>query len=191
LVRRGHPTLGEWVSTQRKQYSIWTKGKKSAITQERIDLLNGIGFEWSVRRKTSWMDKFREMQKYREAHGDCLVRRGHPTLGEWVSTQRKQYSIWTKGKKSAITQERIDLLNGIGFEWVLRKTWMDKFKELRKYREAHGECLVHRAHPTLGVWVSTQRSQYSLWTKGKKSEITQEQIDLLNGIGFKWAVCNK
>ena len=39
--------LGSWVSVQRKEYKKWVEGKKSKITEERIDKLNSIEFDWN------------------------------------------------------------------------------------------------------------------------------------------------
>ena len=192
LVRQNHPTLGTWVRNQRQFYRRFAEGKKSSITRERMKLLNSIGFVWNGSNgcNTSWMNKFEELQKYKEAHGDCLVRTDHPTLGNWVSSQRHLFRHKAEGKKSLITQKRFDLLNSIGFVWNGRNanstsvSWMDKFEELRRYKQAHGDCLVRRDHPTLGHWAQDQRQHCRLFKEGKKSFIIKECVDLLNSIGF-------
>ena len=102
------------------------EGKKSHMTQERIDLLDSIGFVWAMGRDQEWellwLERFEELRKYKETHGDCLVRRRHPTLvlGKWISNQRQKYRIMKEGKRcSAMIQERIDLLDSIGFVWAV------------------------------------------------------------------------
>ena len=190
MVPKRHPTLGVWVNSQRTNYRLLKEGKKSPITQERIDFLDSIGFEWSVHKLLPWMDRFKALRNYKEANGDCLVPQSHPTLGAWVTTQRQNYRLLKEGKKPSITQERIDLLNSIGFEWSVLKVlpWTDRFEALRNYKEAHGDCRVPHKHHVLGAWVNSQRANYRLLMKGKKSRITQERIDLLNSIGFEWSV---
>ena len=45
-----NPQLGTWVSTQRKQYKKFQRDPStSAMTQERIERLQSIGFEWNGR----------------------------------------------------------------------------------------------------------------------------------------------
>ena len=44
-----NPPLGTWVHTQRRQYKLLTEGKKSSMTQEKIDSLNEVGFIWAAR----------------------------------------------------------------------------------------------------------------------------------------------
>lgn len=41
-------SLAFWVDTQRVQYRQREQGRKSSITNERIDLLNDIGFNWRL-----------------------------------------------------------------------------------------------------------------------------------------------
>ena len=187
LVPQNHQTLGRWVTHRHMNYQLLKEGKESPITQKRIDLLDSIRFEWSVHKVLLWMDRFELLRNYKEAHGDCLVPRSHPMLSRWVTRQRTNYRLLKEGKKSPITQKRIDLLNSIGFKWSVLKVlpWIDRYEALRNYKEAHGDCLVPRRHPMLGRWVNCQRMQYKLLKEGKKSPITQERIDLLNSIGFK------
>mmetsp|Transcript_11877 Transcript_11877/g.17873 ORF Transcript_11877/g.17873 Transcript_11877/m.17873 type:complete len:89 (-) Transcript_11877:82-348(-) len=58
----------------------------------------------------------------------------------WVRQQRRQYKLLMEGRKSHITQERIDMLNSVGFVWVAKMNgtkndaWLDNFEKLKKYR---------------------------------------------------------
>jgi len=127
LVPRSDPYLGRWVRDQRTQYNYFKQEKKSYMTQERIGMLNSIGFVWDASARRSqpkndvWMSKFEMLKKYKEKHGDFLVPRSDPHLGYWVSNQRKQYNYFKQEKKSFLTQERIGMLNSIGFVWNTRK----------------------------------------------------------------------
>eukprot|EP00804_Cyclotella_cryptica_P027077 CCRYP_013615-RB/>CCRYP_013615-RB protein AED:0.42 eAED:0.62 QI:0/-1/0/1/-1/0/1/0/114 len=46
----------------------------------------------------------------------------NPQLGTWVHTQRRQYKLMQEGKKSSMTQDKIDALNAVGFVWVARSS---------------------------------------------------------------------
>jgi hypothetical protein len=46
----------------------------------------------------------------------------NPTLGQWVSTQRRFYRLHQEGKPSPMTAERIRELASIGFDWGPSKT---------------------------------------------------------------------
>ena len=67
--------------------------------------------------------RYQELKEYKARTGDCNVpmRKGQPQLGEWVGQQRKAYKLKKEGKQSAMTEERMEKLNKIGFTWQLRK----------------------------------------------------------------------
>lgn len=65
---------------------------------------------------------------------------------------------------------------------------MAKFKLLVLYKQKHGHTKVPSKDKVLGSWVSTQRTQYKNWQKKENSNLTDERISKLKGIGFVWAV---
>ena len=164
-----HKELFKWVSTQRLQYKYFQEGKKSALNQHKIDLLDGIGFTWTIH--VTWDDRFEEMKEYKATHGDRLVpTTNHKELFKWVSTQRLQYKYFQEGKKSALNQHKIDLLDGIGFTWTIHVTWEDRFEEIKEYKATHGDYRVPRdSHKQLSAWVNKQKSDYKYFQEGKKS----------------------
>ena len=66
-----------------------------------------------------------------------------------------------------------------------------KFALLDAYSKEKGDCDVPRSHKLLGRWVAEQRAEYKAKTEGKKSKMTAERIDSLNGLGFKWKIDRK
>ena len=107
LSRQG--PLGRWVHTQRKSC------KKNKLSQDRIDRLNVVGFDWMPPRgagskERPWEIRFNELVQYKAKHGDCNVPRSRGQLGRWVHNQREKY------KTGKLSQDRIDRLNGIGFD---------------------------------------------------------------------------
>ena len=71
---------------------------------------------------TKWDTKFNELVAYKDAHGgSCNVPQGYaenPQLGTWVNNQRAQYKKFQQDPStSSMTQERIERLESIGFEW--------------------------------------------------------------------------
>uniref|UniRef100_A0A7S2LP94 Helicase-associated domain-containing protein n=1 Tax=Leptocylindrus danicus TaxID=163516 RepID=A0A7S2LP94_9STRA len=70
-----------------------------------------------------WYDKFEELKRYREIHGHCAVPLKHPSLGKWVHLQRLNYrhisrGVWHGRYPTVAANDRIKLLNSIGFVWV-------------------------------------------------------------------------
>jgi len=69
-------------------------------------------------KRVPWEVKYNELVNYKHSTGHyCIVERTHPSLGRWVNTQRTEYKKWKEGKKSNLTQNRIDKLNE-GISWM-------------------------------------------------------------------------
>ncbi|GFH61993.1 hypothetical protein CTEN210_18469 [Chaetoceros tenuissimus] len=185
-------TLAGWVHHQRYQFQLMSKGSNTQITEDRIKQLNDIDFEWAPK-KDAWYDMFEELEKYKEQNGHCNVPYNYianKALGGWVHTQRDQFQLMSKGSNAKITEERVKLLDNIGFEWTpMKSAWNEKFEELKKYKAQNGHCNVpkqHHANKSLAHWVQSQRRQYKAMMDGSKSQIVEERIKKLESIGFEW-----
>jgi len=98
------------------------------LTDERIRKLESIGFTWSLR--DDWQKHYEELREFKNINGHVNVPARfteNRRLGIWVSSQRQQYKIRnasqdsSKPKRSTpLTDERIKLLNELGFIWALR-----------------------------------------------------------------------
>jgi hypothetical protein len=102
-----YPRLGKWVSKQRQFYNNKT------LSIERINRLELIGFVWDPY-DAQWMEMYGKLVEYKKENNSTKVPRlytKYPSLGLWVSTQRKAYN---NGK---MTGKRLELLNSINFAW--------------------------------------------------------------------------
>jgi hypothetical protein len=128
---KNNKKLSAWAATQRREYIKWKQGEKAAITQERINLLNSIDFDWNPR-ESRWKTRIRELKEYQSKNGHCMVPVNYeqnPQLGRWVATQRKYYKLYKEGKCRNITMDRIKELTDIGFVW---NRWEDIWTERNK-----------------------------------------------------------
>jgi Helicase associated domain len=110
-----------------------------------------------VQRRTSTQTIFMALctiTVFQKNLGHCNVPARYPEnrrLGIWVSAQRQQYKIMKqtqdsdRSKRSApLTQERIELLNTIGFTWTIRsrdslgESWSQRFEELKEFKAQEG-----------------------------------------------------
>jgi len=97
--------LGRWVIDQRH--------RKFVLSDERISKLDSIGFTWKAK---NWDDMFERLLEYKLKHGDCLVPQYFKEdlkLGTWVIHQRS--------RKSALSEDRIERLDAIGFAWRVQR----------------------------------------------------------------------
>ena len=83
----------------------------------------------------------------------------------------------------------------MGFVWSVRDDWNKHYEELKLFYKEQGHCNVPARHSNrrLGVWVSSQRQLYKLYTGVSKSKrrtnpLTKDRIDKLNALNFKWAI---
>lgn len=188
-----NPHLATWVAEQRKQRKLLADGKQSSMIQPRLLLLNEIGFSWNVR-NSAWLRHVKDLESFREERGHCLVPVGdpkYPKLGSWVKEQRRNFGLMKEGKSSSMTEERVSQLNVLGFCWnAYEALWLERFEELREYKNFHGHCLVPtRGGPEnqrLGTWVHHQRQEYKLFTQGKPSRMTKERMQSLEALDFVW-----
>jgi len=134
--------LGVWCDGQVLEYNKFHAGIKPCyITKERIDMLNEIGFVWD-RMGTAWKDSYQDLKKYREANGHCHVpvNYNEKTLFRWIAKQRKKYKNYLEGKKPALTEEQVKLLQDIDFfepsEDRLAKFHAQQDKLVKKERAA-------------------------------------------------------
>jgi superfamily II DNA or RNA helicase/predicted transport protein len=104
----GTVNLGRWVRGQREI--------KDALSTEQIQKLNAIGFIWDPHAR-AWEVGFAALKAFKEREGHCDVPMKHSEgaykLGRWVGIQR-----WYS---HAVTKERQQRLNELGFNWQLHK----------------------------------------------------------------------
>ena len=128
--------LGKWVYTQRTSYAA------GSLSRDRNDRLDSIGFKWDLVNKyliVPWETRFNELVRYKAKHGDCNVPTESGKLGTWVSKQRQQY------KNDKLSQDRIDRLNSISFDWTPPRGRSRKRKSLPSIKQNRSSSRKKRA----------------------------------------------
>ena len=125
-----YANLGGWAVSVSEQHRNWQEGREylSPDMIEKFNQLSSMGFGFDVfrprRGERSWDDSFGLLLQYRAETGSTRVPHHYKAdfrLGSWVSVQRKEHKLLMEGKPSKLTQERIDRLESVGFEWVARR----------------------------------------------------------------------
>jgi superfamily II DNA or RNA helicase len=178
------------------------KGVDDSRLSDRVDVV-GIPIELEALRSavvtrcfgaiiSSWDVFFGKLASYKDRFGHCNVETdwGEDSyLGKWVVTQR------IRKKKNALSSEQIARLNTLGFVWNWQElkgqeTWMKWYRELEKYTLENGNPHIPARHPNSKlaswVWIQRQRRKGTYKTKGAFDLITDEQIHLLDALGFHW-----
>jgi hypothetical protein len=125
LVPQGYKedkTFGMWVNTQRKSH------KTREMRQDRKDLLNELGFVWTVDlpvwkagmvaarvygHDKRWHQQYEKLVELERKNGKCIVptKKYDACLSTWVRTQRTNHT------NNKMRQDRKELLDEIGFVW--------------------------------------------------------------------------
>ena len=122
-----------------------------------------------------------ELKEFKKKHGHAnppSKRKEFKSLGFWCITQRLNY------KNKTLSQEKIDILNSLDFDWnPLETIWQKRFSELKEFKKNHGHLKPSRINgefKSLGFWVMKQRNDH------KNGNLSSERFKLLDKIGFRW-----
>ena len=175
-----------------KQYKRTQIGKRSTLTNKRIELLNAVDFAWDAQ-AAAWENHYNILVKFKNKLGHChvpLVHPEFPKLGLWVKEQRRHYNLMKAGRRTHMNLQRSKILDDIGFCWDTHDaSWLARFQDLVQYKKQFNHCNVPKEwaeDPALAGWVASQRR---LRVKGivcKKRGITTERINMLTELGFDW-----
>lgn len=133
--------LALWVHRQRPEYAKFRHGLKSCLDKSRVRKLEGIGFEWGdnwksktltppsmepkkERRKYTWEERYAQLVEYKARFGNTRVPQywpEDPKLNHWVNEQRKNYRFRKEGKRNNMSDERLERLEALGFEFSILK----------------------------------------------------------------------
>jgi hypothetical protein len=98
------------------------EGKTAHITDERIQKLEDIGFEWKSKKTYQWKNRFGDLCDFYNKNGVVPIPKAeHPVLYRWTYCQKKEYEKYTKGGKTNMDEARIKDLESIGFFEVYGK----------------------------------------------------------------------
>lgn len=147
--------------------------------------LDDIGFVWSVLNE-NWQNKFRKVAEFKQIHGhfriaDCI--KDSRELVSWVYNQRRSK---LDGDSKLLTNDKINLLDSIGFIWEFQNSWEEHFDDLIEFYNKHGHFRVpYRINGSreLSAWVYALRKTKK---DGDTRLLTKDKINLLDSLGFIW-----
>ena len=172
-----------------------------------IEQLVASGFEWdqstaditqvkgNVNRSIyeNFETMIEKMKQYRAENNHCLIlptSKTDDSLKEFATLLRKQYKALSQDKPTILTDEKMSLLDELGFVWDIggnsakNLKWRSMFEKLASSYKQQGHFELHE--PELKVFINEQRVMYQKLQSGKKSSLTSEQISMLESIGFCW-----
>jgi hypothetical protein len=138
-------TNGDFFPTA--DYSVPTLAKEAKTHDSSNHSSPSVESTSSINSGDGWQIRFEELKEYKTKFGNCDVPQKYSPnqrLGSWVNKQRNEYNNREAGKKSQMTNYRIDQLNGIDFRWAEpkgQKLWEKRYNELKEYKEKVRELL--------------------------------------------------
>jgi hypothetical protein len=171
--------------------------------------LNDVGFKWCLgRRELTSMKTFDErlndLMAFKAKYGHCNVSKNgeDASLGKWCCELRGSYKKIQSNQKprKKLSDEQIQRLSDAGFMWCLGrrnltsfKTFDERFNDLISFKAKYGHCNVsHHAGDdvSLGQWCCVLRWSYKKMQNNQKprTKLSDEQIQSLNDVGFKWSL---
>lgn len=96
-----------------------TKVNRKNLGIQKVELLNKIGFDWTLSRRNviPWKEMYTRLLTFKRNHGHTHVPvkwQEDPKLGKWASRMRSE--------RGQLSPERAALLEAIGFDWGYRFT---------------------------------------------------------------------
>lgn len=146
-------------------------------------MLDKLGFHWDAR-DGKWMAQFEKLKEFKRKFSHCNVefeKDGYAPLLSWLTIQRSYK------KEGQLQTERVAMLDELGVAWesgdARDAKWQAMYEQLKKYSIEYGNSDVphlSQDNRQLAAWVGSQRQQR------KKNLLLDEQIRLLDEIGFTW-----
>lgn len=206
----------QWHSSLNMWYRGFKKGTTTRLSQDRIDELLELGFEFKdvgpgktgkAPKKTEvpeipFETRLEQLQIIKEEVGHLKIDprfKRHQNIGGWAAEISKRYKDFENGNETPTPLEegQFNELRLLGFEFNTlfpheekNKSWQESFDAFLEFQQVYGHPRVpqmYKADIRLGVWVSHQRTQYKRWCEKKTNSMTQEQYDKLESAGFLWA----
>ena len=169
-------TLSCWATMLRM------KRQHKVLSEEKIDLLNQIGFNWNPIQNT-WDERYRALLKFKEEYGHTQVPKDQDSkLFFWVKNQRMNIyrnSISPERKALLLKTGILDANTSIQLALIPIKT----LNLLKQYYQMHGHINVpqlDKENKYLGRYINTQRIQKKL------GKISKERISILEEMGIVW-----
>ena len=151
---------------RRRSTGTWPSGavpkKKGALRQAPIPSTNYplSPARFRLYQKDQWMEKYCELDAFAKLTGHTVVPywyHANESLARWTKRQRYQFKLRSEGKVSTLTDERVAMLDELGFVWNSHTaTWEERLAELEQYRKENGDCNVPSQYPInqkLATWV--------------------------------------
>jgi hypothetical protein len=182
----------------------YNRQRRASLSENQLNALETLGFEWKLSLDSNLIKTLLALSQYKEIYGHVRVPQRFvvPTGDQrWpIELHGMKLGIavkYIRQRRVSLSANQLDALDELGFEWNLSvdENWKKTLLALKTFRDIHGHVRV----PKLFI-VSTDDKRWPIKTHGmklgkvtsylrqNKISLSQNRIDALEAIGFKWGV---
>jgi hypothetical protein len=183
----GHPNISLGTENGKRCKTLRRLAFQNKLSVDEISLLTDLGFRWNSFEDVYTECDFEEMRQkaleyYRQYETFQIPKKYEldPELGAWITMLRRLY------QRGELSQEEIDKMNEIQFEWVSSRkcgsSFMMRYREvLEKIQSASEEVgMMVERDEDLKKWIYAQRCAFE---NGKLSE---SRVKYMEDLGVDW-----
>ena len=166
-----------WLAIPQRVMKVAVFHTRVATASHSVDRRPTSGYaQRAVKADADWTTMLAELEAFGEHYG-------HLRVEEKQEFYRELADWWLgiRGRLERLTYEQILGLDNLGFFDRHERCWLDRYAQLRAFREKAGHCNVpfpQSGSRSLHGWVVAQRS--------KRTRTTAWHRKLLNDMGFDW-----
>lgn len=175
--KRGRPKKFDAPSEDERR-RLKKKQKKEEEDEKRVR---------PIRQK--WLDMLESLKQYKVTHGTVDIPEDdnseeHKELKLWVKAQKSNFIRWKAGGDVGMSQEKADLLTGLGMEFA--PSWDEMFAQVVAYKSQHGHInITSEEDAALASWMLKQNHILGKHLMGMTTRLKKEQISRLMNVGFE------
>mmetsp|Transcript_39483 Transcript_39483/g.95515 ORF Transcript_39483/g.95515 Transcript_39483/m.95515 type:complete len:557 (+) Transcript_39483:75-1745(+) len=155
--------------------------------------VNNKNVSLPTKSRISFEQRVQQLEEFKKQHGHCRVPQhfpDDPAFGFWAKRMRDLKKRRLQGRKTPLTNERVDALDNLCFEWDLHEAaWQTRIQGLKDFIKVHGHARVPCTFPnnkSLAYWGKRNRMEFRKHQRGEQSILTTERIAQLDKLGFNW-----
>ena len=191
---KANPKLYAWISAQRRAYRVRMEGGRSTLTDDRLKALEKLGVNLDP---TGMVSKSKSKDCEGETESTNINLSTHAEIDDQNTTEQQESSsvdqnegteeYTEEGVSNKANQLRFDseLKNKESVRELHRQLWTDKYSELKKYKDEHGNTNVSRkTNSKLVAWITAQRKAYRVRMEGGRFGLTDDRLKALEKLGL-------
>jgi Helicase associated domain len=140
----------------------------------------------------SWLARMKQLRDYKAKHGHIEVPEKYPEdqhFSDWVQQQKRDFVRRWSGDETALTNDRFQALQQVGFIGQAVKaaplTFDERVSQLKEFYSIYGHAQVPKKYVVskgLRKWLSRMRAEFKALEQGGEAQLSFGEIEVLNSL---------